>query len=114
MLCTLGQPPLGRLQCAAHLHVFSWNQWHTAVMCNAPAAAAPEAPYLYVSTQSVELQQLGIENIPGQASARVVHLNGPEGAVKRNYSSNVVRTAKCVQDGDMMPGLGGDTAPAAT
>lgn len=43
----------------------------------------------------MELQQLGIENIPGQESARIVHLNPPQGAVHRNYSSNVVRTAKC-------------------
>ena len=42
----------------------------------------------------MELQRLGIENIPGQESARVVHLNPPEGAVDRSYSSNSVHTAK--------------------
>jgi hypothetical protein len=47
------------------------------------------------AVQSVELQRLGIENIPGQDSARVVHLNPPEGAVERKFSSNIVRTAKC-------------------
>lgn len=45
--------------------------------------------------QSMELQRLGIENIPGQESARIVHLNPPEGAVHRTFGSNVVRTAKC-------------------
>ena len=46
------------------------------------------------AAQSMELQRLGIENIPGQESARVVHLNPPEGAVDRSYSSNSVHTAK--------------------
>ena len=53
-------------------------------------------PHASVRTavQSMELQRLGIENIPGQESARVVHLNPPEGAVDRSYSSNSVHTAK--------------------
>jgi len=46
------------------------------------------------AAQSVELQRLGIENLPGQDSARVVHLNPVEAATPRKFGSNAVHTAK--------------------
>lgn len=49
---------------------------------------------LLVWLQSVELQRLGIDNIPGQDGARVVHLNAVEGATKRKFCTNAVHTAK--------------------
>ncbi len=50
---------------------------------------------LCVALQSVELQRLGIDNIPGQDGARIVHLNPIEPPTQRKFCSNVVRTAKC-------------------
>ena len=89
---TCGLPPLPR-----HLrHMGCCAESGTQPACAAQSVVAVAQHTIHYAAQSMELQRLGIENIPGQESARVVHLNPPEGAVKRTYSSNAVHTAKCV------------------